>query len=409
LTRYAVSIMSVLLATGIRLALTPLLKEHHAYTLFFAAIAVTAWFAGFWPSIVAAVLAYILADWIIITPRFELDFARYAMEDYVGLASFICSALAIAFTSKALHSARERAEAKQHALAREVVERERVAAQLEAARKQLEVQAALLEQTVEERTAHLVATIHSLEGICYHLAHDLRAPLRSMQGFASILLADYSDRLDAQAQQHLKRIDTSAQRMDTLLYCLLEYGRIGHEEFALETVDLEVELREVISELAETLLKTRALLKLEQPLPQVRGNRALVREVLRELLSNGLKFVARGTQPRLHIQAETGKNTVRLLISDNGLGIAPEYHARVFHIFERVHADDYYPGTGIGLAVVAKAMQRMAGSVGLESEVGKGSRFWVEFQLPTAAQFSSQSENRVPEHRAQVEAPCRAS
>jgi signal transduction histidine kinase len=380
LMRYAIGITSTLLAATVRIALIPVLGEHHPYTFFFAAIAITSWIAGFWPSVVAILLSYLLADWLFVPPIFELNFD--GLDDYVGLGGFLFSGLAIAFTSKALHAARQQAEARQRELAREMSERERIAAELQVARGELEAHAALLEKTVERRTANLVATIQSLEGVCYHLAHDLRAPLRAMQGYAAILLDVHSDRPNTESQRYLRCIHASALRMDTLLCCLMEYGRVGHQRFVWQSVDLEAQFEEILREFAGPIQTSEAEIKLVRPLPRIWGSRTLVRLVLTHLVGNALNFVAPGVKPRLQIQAHIGESTARLWIHDNGIGIPPEYHEKIFRIFERLTLNGTHPGTGIGLAIVAKAMQRMGGHVGLESEPGKGSRFWIEFLLP---------------------------
>ncbi|HYG33158.1 MAG TPA: DUF4118 domain-containing protein, partial [Clostridia bacterium] len=362
---YAVSISVILLAAAIRLALNPVLSDRHPYTFFFAGIAVTAWYAGFWPSVLAIVLAYALADWFFVTPHFELDLMNYALNDFIGLGGFLCSGFAIAFTSKALHTAKQRAEARQRELAQEILERERIAAELRVAKAQLEEQAALLEQRVEERTASLLTTIQSLEGVCYHLAHDLRAPLRAMHGYADIVLGESAGRLGGVGRDHLQRLCAASQRMDTLLCCLIEYGRIGHEQFVWQSVDLEGEISSVLSELADLIQQSRAEISVERPLPRIWGSRTLVRQILIQLTDNGLKFVAPGGKPRLNFRAKAGKSTMRLWVSDNGIGIAPEHHEKIFGIFERLYPGNAYPGTGIGLAIVAKAAQRMGGRVGV--------------------------------------------
>lgn len=242
--------------------------------------------------------------------------------------------------------------------------------------------AAELEKRVAERTANLAQSIQSLEGVLYHVAHDLRAPLRSMSSFTNILLEDYGPQFDERGRDYARRIAKSAQHMDRLVQDLLAYGRLAHTEVPLNNISLEAELNAVLEQFGEEINAAHAQVEVQRPLPAVKANPALLAQVISNLLSNALKFVAPGVAPRVRIWAEHEDSMVRFWIEDNGIGIKPEYHQRVFNMFERLHATEAYPGTGIGLAIVRKAAERMNGSVGLESQPGQGCRFWV--RLPAA-------------------------
>ena len=382
LARYLVSIGSVALMTGLRLAVDPVLQGHHPYTFYFAAIAVSAWYSGFWPSVLAIVLSYLAADWFFVPPIYAFDFHDFGLDDFLSLGGFLFSGLVIVFSSRALEIAKRRAEQKQLDLAREIVERERVQKDLERAQEALQNHTNTLEERVEERTAVLRQTIHSLEAVCYHIAHDLRAPLRAMQGFTTLLVRDYAPHLDQTGEDYARRVGEAAHRMDRLIQSLLDYGRLGHQQFSVSKVSLEAQLDGVVASFAAQVLAREAKIQIDRPLPAVRGNPILIEQVLSHLLDNALKFVRNGVAPRIHIWAQTRNGTVRLWIEDNGIGIAPEYRDKIFQAFERLQPDEIQPGTGIGLAIVAKAVQRMKGNVGVESETNKGSRFWVELPLP---------------------------
>jgi signal transduction histidine kinase len=366
--RYSVSIGSVLLATLMRQGLNPVLGNGQPFTFFFAAVALTSWYAGFWPSVLAIVLSYVAADWFFIPPLYQLNVHQFGIPEFTALGSFVCSGLAIAFTSRALHRAKEIAQQRQQELA--------------AAHAHLQAHANLLEKRVQERTAHLTETIQSLEGVCYHLAHDLRAPLRAMSGFSETLLNHCEDSLDPVAADCAQRIAKAAGRMDTLLLDLLDYGALGHSQFSLAQIDLEQVLERVLAEAEAEILSRHAQINSQRPLPRVWGNPVLVHQTLTNLLSNALKFAPPGLSPRIEIGAETGPNSARLWVQDHGIGIPLEHQKRVFQIFERLHNAEEYPGTGIGLAIVAKAMQKMKGNVQLASEPEQGTRFSLEFQLP---------------------------
>jgi signal transduction histidine kinase len=264
-----------------------------------------------------------------------------------------------------------------------------------------------LEQRVAERTANLAQSIQSLEGVLYHVAHDLRAPLRGMASFTNILLEEYGSHLDERGCDYARRIANAAQRMDRLVQDLLAYGRLTHTAVPVSNISLENEVNAALDQFSGEIEAVGAKVEMCRPLPAVRANAAVLNQILSNLLSNALKFVAANTTPRLRISAEETttriENTVsrangtpsldvklsalegkfvRLWIEDNGIGILPEYHERIFRMFERLHGTDSYPGTGIGLAIVRKGVERMGGRVGVESAPGTGSRFWVE--LPAA-------------------------
>lgn len=238
-----------------------------------------------------------------------------------------------------------------------------------------------LERRVAERTALLEESLQSLEGVLYHVAHDLRAPLRAMHSFTDLLLEEYARTLDARGENYAQRIRDAAGRMDRLIQDLLNYGRLGHQVVVWASVDLMALVEGVLKDLRHDILTTKAELQVDAPLPKVRGDAQILEQVLNNLVCNALKFVAPGIRPRIRIWAETFGSTVRLNIQDNGIGIAPEYHERIFRMFERLHeANSIYPGTGIGLAIVRKGIDRLAGRVGVESQVGAGSCFWLELQ-----------------------------
>lgn len=267
--------------------------------------------------------------------------------------------------------------------AEEAAARLRVSEQsLREAREELQAYTRELEQRVDERTARLQESIQSLEGVLYHVAHDLRAPLRAMASFTSLLEQDYPDRLDEKGADYVRRIAAAARRMDELVRDLLAYGRLAHSAMPLATVDPEETLNAVINSMAGFIQTRRAEVRVAPPLPAVQANAHVLREILENLLENALKFVPEGTAPRVLIRSENG-GRIRLWVEDNGIGISREHHERIFRMFERLHSNEAYSGTGIGLAIVQKGVERMGGKVGVASEAGQGSRFWIE--LPAAA------------------------
>jgi signal transduction histidine kinase len=239
-----------------------------------------------------------------------------------------------------------------------------------------------LEKMVEERTRHLKETIRSLETVCYNIAHDLRAPNRAIAGFAEALLAQHGAGLDPTAQDCLSRIGAAAQRSDALTLDLLAYGRLGHAELPCTKESLSFHVNQVISNLGADISATGAAIEVSEPLPWVWANPAALQQVLANLVTNAMKFVGEGVKPRVRIRAETAGNYTRLMVEDNGIGIPQEYRQGIFGVFERLDAAQKYPGSGIGLAIVQKSVERMGGRVGVESGKEQGSCFW--FELRTA-------------------------
>jgi PAS domain S-box-containing protein len=237
-----------------------------------------------------------------------------------------------------------------------------------------------LELLVEERTGNLREALRELESFSYSIAHDLRAPLRTVNSFAHILLEDHLAADDTAGRAYALRLRQSAERMDGMIEDLLAYSRLARVALALEPVDLGALLVEVMRDMATELGERRADVLVEGGLPAVRAHRPTLARVLANLIQNAVKFVAPGQNPRVRIWCERRGDLIRLWVDDNGIGISPEYHQKIWGVFERLHKSEIYPGTGIGLAIVRKAMERMGGRAGLESEPGKGSRFYLEFE-----------------------------
>jgi signal transduction histidine kinase len=219
--------------------------------------------------------------------------------------------------------------------------------------------------------------------LSYSLSHDLRAPLRAMEGYARVTELKFGQGLPPEGKQLLQRIARSAGRLDALIKDVLTYHRTASETVDLHPVNLEILLDELISFRPELHMGSFVV---ERPMRKVLGHEALLTQALSNLLANAVRFVEPGTQPRVHIWTELLKSKdpeansrprVRVYIEDNGIGIAPSDQDRIWGIFIRLHPEQY-GGTGIGLAIVRKAVERMGGTVGLNSTPGRGSRFWLE-------------------------------
>lgn len=239
-----------------------------------------------------------------------------------------------------------------------------------------------LEERVEQRTAQLDEANRALQAFGYSVSHDLRAPLRAIQGFAQALLEDNSEELDETGRDYTARIVAASNRMERLIQDLLAYSRLNQGDTDLRVVDLEGVIDEAASGLLDSLRARGGQIAVERPLPAVLAHAPTLTQVVTNLLGNAATFVGPGKAPRIRVRAEEANGRLRLWVEDQGIGIAPEHQDRIFDVFERLHGVEEYPGTGVGLAIVRKGVERMGGKAGVESRLGEGARFWIELQRP---------------------------
>ena len=239
-----------------------------------------------------------------------------------------------------------------------------------------------LERRVEARTDELKQALSDLNDFAHLASHDLRTPLRAIAGYLDILREDYAGKvLDGDGLECVQQAVSAAEGLERLVSDLLEYSRVGRQELVPEMLDLDRVVDKALGEM-EAEIRTRvAEVSVAAPLGAVRGHAVMLGQVVKNLVSNAIKFVAPGTLPAVRISTRKVDGRLRLLIEDNGIGIAPARRGLLFRMFERLDAGRRYPGTGVGLAIVAKAVERMGGLVGMDGEPERGSCFWVE--LPT--------------------------
>lgn len=235
-------------------------------------------------------------------------------------------------------------------------------------------------EELELRIAERDQTNAELEAFSYSVSHDLRAPLRAIQGFTNIVLEDSGDQLPGDAKENLRQVLTAVRRMNRLVEDLLTYSRIG-------TMDLQLSRMSVSAALAEALnqLDPDHRGKVTTSVPSglyINAHPATISQVFFNLIQNGLKFYPEGKIAHVEVSAEREGRNVVVAIRDEGIGIATQHQERIFKVFERLHTSNKYPGTGIGLAIVKRGVSRMGGTVRLKSEVGRGSAFYIS--LPTA-------------------------
>ena len=272
-------------------------------------------------------------------------------------------------------------------IAHDISARKRAEESLRQAQAQLANRAGLLEQAVSERTADLTAANKQLETFIYSVAHDLRAPLRAMGGFASVLVQEAGDSLNETGKGYAQRISDTAQFMDELLIGILNFSRISQQRLQLTPVNLGAVVASVVVRLEQDIQARNARLEASGPWPVVLAHQPVLEQALFNLLNNALKFVPPEIPPTIRLWSElvssdpapSDPQRVRVWVEDNGIGIAPEHQDQVFRLFNRLHGDRF-PGAGVGLAIVQKAIERLGGNVGVQSMPGQGSRFWIDLQ-----------------------------
>ena len=266
-------------------------------------------------------------------------------------------------------------------LEQEVAEREKAERALQAANRFL-----------SEATKKLEDSNRELQGFAYIASHDLREPLRKISSFGGLLKESLTGKLDHDQQENLDFMINGADRMNQMIEGLLVYSRLTTREVAPEVVDLNETLEQLAQlELGALLEETDATIEVPQPLPKVWAVPLQINQLLQNLIVNGIKYRRQNTQPKIVITAKRiAQDTLRIEVRDNGIGIKEEFHADIFAMFRRLHSRKKYDGTGIGLAICKKIVEKHGGQIGVESKQGQGATFW--FTLSLAQQAEKQAE-----------------
>jgi signal transduction histidine kinase len=269
---------------------------------------------------------------------------------------------------------------------------------------------------LEEKALRLKEALAELEHMSYSIMHDMRAPLRAIVSFGDLILAQEGDRLRPESLGYLQKMQSASARMDHLICDVLNYSVIARANLPLGPVDIGELLRGMIDTYPE-LHRHKAHIHVSPGLPLVQGNEGALTQCFSNLLGNAIKFARPDQPPRIQVAGECRNGWVRISVEDNGVGIAEEMQERIFGIFQR-GTTTTQEGTGIGLAIVRKAAERMGGRVGVVSELGKGSRFWIELRGDPsrhdlkASTLASVNESELAtraELRARTQAPVASS
>ncbi len=249
-----------------------------------------------------------------------------------------------------------------------------------------------LEARVQERTRSLEETTQQLNDFCYSIAHDLRAPIRAQAAFAHVLAQEFGQVLGETGCKYAQTIERAAERQGKLLSDLLAHISVGRSELPLAPLELVAVVEGVRAELETEIRAKQALVDCAGVSGIVLGNQASLHLALANLLSNALKFVPADRNPNVKVRTEFMAPYLRVWVEDNGIGIPEEYRDKLFGVFQRLHPEEKYPGTGIGLAIVKRALERMGGRAGFASATGKGSRFWVDLRPADTLQPSTPAQ-----------------
>jgi len=240
-----------------------------------------------------------------------------------------------------------------------------------------------LEQRVCERTAQYEAAKKELEAFSYSVSHDLRAPLRAIEGFSGMVIEDYGGKLDAEGQRMLGVVRANATKMSRLIDDLLSFSRTGRGDLKHDRLEMGLMARSVYSEVVPNF-ETRELIDFTVgELPEAEGDEALIRQVWVNLLANAVKFTSRKERSVIEVTGALEGGQAVYRVRDNGAGFDMQYAGKLFGVFQRLHTPEEFEGTGIGLALVQRIVLRHGGRVWAEAEVGKGATF--SFSLPVRA------------------------
>ena len=240
-----------------------------------------------------------------------------------------------------------------------------------------------LEARVAERTAALNSANKELESFTYTASHDLRAPLRAVTCFARAIQDDCFTALDKEHQEYLERIIQAGDRMMQLIDDLLGYCRVGRQTVQTSTVNLGEIIPEIVEGFKPRLKALGGEITICNNLPQIQGDPVFIRQIFWNILENAVNYRKKDEPLRIDILSDIVDDNVIISVRDNGIGIAPEHHKRIFNVFERLHTNDEYVGTGIGLATVKKSAEKLGGDVWVESDLGKGATFRVQLKRAT--------------------------
>jgi K+-sensing histidine kinase KdpD len=359
--RYGLALGSVAAATGLGFLADRLQIHELAFTIYLLAVAITSWFAGVGPAIVAFAVGELAFDYFFTPPLYSL---RVTSEDLTYFPVFALFSGLITWAHVAQRRVEGALRQSRHLLEAEVEQRRTLNVEL------------------EKRSDELEATNKELEAFAYSVSHDLRAPVRHIAGFTELLQKHADSVLDDKGRHHINMILESANRMGNLVDDLLAFSRIGRAETQKTTIKLEQLVKDAIGEIAPDTQGRNINWRIA-PLPICYGDPSLLRLVFSNLVSNAVKFTRTHPQAEIEIGSlNHTPNNVVVFIKDNGVGFDMKYKDKLFGVFQRLHSQEAFEGTGIGLATVQRIVHRHGGRVWAEASVDNGATFFVALPKP---------------------------
>jgi signal transduction histidine kinase len=376
--RYGLSVVSVALGLGLAVTLQYYQFRDVELPVFNMAIALTTWYAGVGPSVLAIVLSTACFNYFFAEPIYSF---AVSSRDLPYFLVFIAWAIIVASFSAVRRRIEDGLRQARDHLQVEVEQRKR-----------REDEIRILNKELVKRATELETSNNELESFAYSVSHDLRAPLRHVVGYSELLQRQASSLLDEKSRRYTRTILESAKRMGNLIDDLLAFSRIGRAETKSTLVSLDQLVKEVV---AEIRLDTggRDIVWKIHPLPVCYGDRSMLRLVIGNLLSNAVKFTRMRARAEIEIGCADGEDEVEVFVRDNGAGFDMQYVDKLFGVFQRLHLPEEFEGTGIGLATVRRIIHRHGGEVRAEGAVDQGATLY--FSLPKVQDAAERTANTL--------------
>jgi signal transduction histidine kinase len=374
--RYGFSIVSVAIALGVAFALQYYRFRQVELPVLTVAIALTTWYAGAGPAVVAVLLSTACFDYFFTEPLYSFNIAPGDLPYFFIFATWAVIVASFSVVRRRIEDSLRQA-------------RDSLQVEVEQ-RKHREDEIRSLNQELAKRATELEATNKELESFAYSVSHDLRAPLRHVVGFSELLQKQASSSLDDKSHRYMRTILESAKRMGNLIDDLLAFSRIGRAETRQTKVDLEQLVKEVVAEIGQDTRGRDIAWKIGA-LPVCYGDRSMLRLVVVNLVANAVKFTRARRPAEIEVGSVDNKTEVEVFVKDNGAGFDMQYVDKLFGVFQRLHLREEFEGTGIGLATVQRIIHRHGGNVRGEGAVEQGATFY--FSLPKAQNAAERTAN----------------
>ena len=368
---YVIAALAVAASTAIRQLIHPLLGRDAPMLVYVLGVSIAAVQGGMRAGILATLASIPIGTLLFIAPRGTLIPTRD--EDIVRLIVFALEGLLISYATGQLRSRLD--------------ENRQLAEQVRRQNQELEEQVDRRTADLHSQAAELQASNEALETFAHTISHDIRAPLRSLRSFSEIIQEDFAPQLPDEARLYTTRISAAAHRLEELVENLLAYTRLGRRAIPPEPVSLDRLMAIVLSHMQSDIRHAQATVSVGNSLGVVIGHADTLELMMTNLISNAIKFTRAGEPANVAIESARANGHIRVSVRDRGIGVRHEDQAALFEPFGRLHSSQDYPGSGLGLALVARGAQRMGGRVGVSSDGVDGSEFWIE--LPAAPEEDS--------------------